>query len=62
MTNNVFRICILLSVFVLPACLKTRAEVSDTDQKAVYGKKNVENQMDVRGLPHPMFIRLARRT
>lgn len=46
MTKILFRICLIASVFILSACLKTRSEVSDTDQKAVYGKKNVENQMD----------------
>lgn len=41
-----FRIFLLSAVVLLAGCLKTRSEVSDTDQKAVYGMKNVENQMD----------------
>ncbi len=39
---------ILFCSLFLTACLKTRSEVSDTDQKAVYSKKNVENQMEAR--------------
>ncbi len=41
-----FRIILLSIAVLLSGCLKTRSEVSDTDQKAVYGKKNVENQME----------------
>ncbi len=41
-----FRIFVLSVVVLTSGCLKTRSEVSDTDQKAVYGKKNVENQME----------------
>jgi TolA-binding protein len=35
----------LLSL-LLTSCLKTRSEVSEQDQNAVYGKKNVENQTE----------------
>lgn len=41
-----FRIFLLSTAVLASGCLKTRNEVSDTDQKAVYGKKNVQNQMD----------------
>ena len=41
-----FRIFVLSVVVLTSGCLKTRSEVSDTDQKAVYGKKNIENQME----------------
>lgn len=46
MTNFAFRILLLSGVVFLSGCLKTRSEVSDTDQKAVHSKKNVENQME----------------
>lgn len=41
-----YRIFVLSAAVLLTGCLKTRSEVSDTGQKAVYGKKNVENQME----------------
>lgn len=48
MNNIIFRIFVLSAAVLTSGCLKTRSEVSDTDQKAVYGKKNVENQMDAK--------------
>lgn len=46
MTKSIGKIISVSAVLLLAGCLKTRSEVSDTDQKAVYSKKNAENQME----------------
>lgn len=35
-----------LLLFLVSACLRTRSEVSEQDQNAVYGKKNAQNQIE----------------
>lgn len=47
--NKVLMIC-LGSVFLMAGCLKTRSEVSDNDQKVVYAKKNVQNQLEAQAV------------
>lgn len=54
MTNKIIRICLLAFLVASAACLRTRSEVSEQNQNAVYGKKNAENQMDAQasGVPN----------
>lgn len=46
MTKKTIKVVSIAAVLLLSGCLKTRSEVAGTDQNAVYGKKNVENQME----------------
>lgn len=38
---------LLMLALVLTSCLKTRSDVSEQEQNAIYGKKNIENQLEV---------------
>ena len=42
MIQKMIQISLLFFLVTLTACLKTRSDVSEQDQAAVYGKKNVE--------------------
>lgn len=53
MTNKIIKICLLILFVASAACLRTRSEVSEQNQNAVYGKKNAENQMDAQASSVP---------
>lgn len=53
MNEKIIKICLFIFLITQAACLRTRSEVSEQGQNAIYGKKNAENQMEAQAAAIP---------